>query len=219
MKDPARVEMRVPGASSAVIAAGAPPGTEATLAKGTLATSDRTSAAYTITARRDENGGITLVTDTRVPLGNGENLTVIGANGRLSGLYDGDESPRIDLTTPEFVLPLCGDLARSRYSHYVTLGTSCSDQPEYRVDLTTPWSNVKSVTVQRRAWGRGFFSAMAGLAAVSLIVPGTVVLIAGKGSGSTNIIGGATVAAGVIVVLPLLPPIFESDQDTVLYPR
>jgi hypothetical protein len=219
VNDPSHVEVRAPGAAEPALASGTPPGTQATVGTGAFYTGPRTSADYTVIARRDRGGGITIKVDTGLALSQGENVHIVSSTGVIDELYAGEESPPIDLSAPELVLPYCGDLAPTRYSHKVTLGSRCSAQPELRFDATTPWSNVKSVTVRRRAWGPTVWLAIALGAAINFELPGAIVLAASRGDGVGATIGRTFIGVGAAIQLIFLPWLFATDDDRLVYPR
>lgn len=218
VNDPSRVSLRAPGAAEPSLAAGAPPGTDVVVAQGSFATGPRTSTDYTMHARRDPGGGITLHIDTRLALAYGEKIHVLRADGVLDDLYEGYEEPPIAFEAPELTVPLCGDLARTRYSHYLTIGSGCSAAPEYRIDMTTPWSNVRSVTSRRRTAGPAVFVLVALLAGVSFAVPGAV-LVAVVPETFAKVVGWTFIGIGAGATLPFVPFLVATDRDQIVYPR
>jgi hypothetical protein len=105
---------------------------------------------------------------------------------------------------------------RARAGYYLDTSPDCwFETPRFAV--ATPWSNVVEVRQQRRTAGPIIFVLAALLAGVSFVLPGAILLTAGD-DGVSKVLGYSLIGAGIIPLIPILPFLFATDADRILYP-
>jgi hypothetical protein len=138
-----------------------------------------------------------------------------------------DDHVAVDTSTNTAEFPVCGRFDELGLSHApfrharvgAIVGTSCDRPHDLILTATTPWSNVETVHhISKNDPGRNIMlavvtTALAGIAGTTLLVMGD------RGDHPAATVGGyaALGLGGVIDLAVLIPAIFSSDRDQVVY--
>jgi hypothetical protein len=191
VKDPSRVALR-DEAGRVVLPAGE--AREVPLADVEVEPAPGGHTRVGLTAVRDAKGAIAIRWDTRLPLGTGEEQSLVLPSGTTALVL-----PESALNGPSFGQPLCAYVAERGMGGYAAVFATRDCGPHdlagQRLTLDTPWDNVvvrRRTTVVSRTRQK-----LMGVGAAIVLVP---LVIASSGASLTGA-GGAAVLAGMGVMV------------------